>query len=82
MLRLFEYEMQWLVEHGWNNAEVGVLRAGCRADFVGLGRDPFDAITAVLDVRAFYRDGTAVFTGCAPQPDTHTHTHTQRGLSR
>jgi imidazolonepropionase-like amidohydrolase len=35
----------------------GVLRPGARADFVALGGDPIDDISAVFDVRAVYRAG-------------------------
>jgi imidazolonepropionase-like amidohydrolase len=40
--------------------DIGVLRAGSRADFVLLERDPFDDITAVHDIAAVYQDGCRV----------------------
>lgn len=45
------------------DSEIGVLRAGSRADFVVLGGNPFEDIAAVYAVRAVYRAGCEVVDG-------------------
>jgi imidazolonepropionase-like amidohydrolase len=43
--------------------DIGVLKPGARADFVVLGRDPLQDITAVYDVKSVWVDGTEVVDG-------------------
>jgi imidazolonepropionase-like amidohydrolase len=52
----------------------GVLRPGCRADFVVLRADPFDDITGAQNVHSVYRDGHEVVT-----PDGSLRPHVQPG---
>ncbi len=57
---------------GFNEADVGSLQAGKRADFVVVAQDPLaiePALLRALDVRATYVDGRPVFEAGGPAAD-------------